>query len=139
MIEYVTAPLRCTRLYPDAALPIVAQAPHAYVFAYLKSEGGHRIKLALPTNTPRAVRTGISVQVYDDYTIMLSTPLTLAQRGVSVVNTFPGGASSELIVWLHNTGTQTEWIEHGDCVAQVTLAQFPTILVNEETTREHPP
>jgi len=113
---------------------------HAYVFAYLKSEQGHRIKLPLPTNVPRAVRTGVRIQTDDDYTITLSTPLTLVQSGVNVVNTYPVAASeSELIVWLHNTGTQTEWIEHGDCVAQVTLAQHPTLTIEETTESGAPP
>lgn len=126
--------LRCVRVAPDVILPrVIAPTRIATLYAYLRSERGHSVKLALTPGLVRIVPTGVIVTVADGYSPLLHTHLILASRGISVMNNVATTHPREIVVWLHNSGVQTEWIEHGDPIAQLLLVPTPTPIVVEDT------
>jgi|SRR5882672_10109146 len=125
--------LTCAKLYPDAKLPAVASPVCVDVYAYLKSERGHDIKILVPPGMARIIPTGITAIPEDPYSIVLCPHVMLAMNGVHVLNTLTSTNPRELVVLLHNAGTEPQWIEHGNAIAQAILVQLPTPLILESS------
>jgi dUTP pyrophosphatase len=137
-MTFTIAQLKCTRLYKDVRLPRVATEASigADVYAYLKSEQGTPIKLALPPGLTRIVPTGLVAVAEPPYSILVCSRSGLAMRSIFVTNS-PGVVDpdyrGEIKILLHNASGQPHWIEHGDRVAQIIMVPIPVPEVSEST------
>lgn len=140
--------MEVTKMHSDVKLPTLAtpQSVGADVHAYLKSETGRPIKMALGQGATRVVPTGLIIRPAPGHFIMVCSRSGLAIKSVFVTNA-PGiidpDYRGEIKVLLYNASYETQWIEHGDRIAQLveTIAYIPGIteadhdLRGDETSR----
>jgi dUTP pyrophosphatase len=135
-MQFITAELKCTKLYPDVKLPRVAteMSIGADVYAYLKSERGTPIKMAVPSGMTRMIPTGLIVVSEPPYSIIVCSRSGLANKGIVVMNA-PGIVDpdyrGEVKIILYNASTEPHWVEHGDRIAQLVLMPAPIPEISE--------
>lgn len=135
--DYPRMQLKVTKLHPDVKLPRVATSESigADVYAYLKTESGRANKLVIPRNTARLVPTGLVVLAQPPFSVLVCSRSGLAFEETLFVANAPGIVDpdfrGELKIILFNGGTENQWIEHGDRIAQLILAPIPVPEVSE--------
>ena len=136
MEHFNTAQLKCTKLADDVRLPHLATdiSIGADVYAYLKSESGHPIKMGIGSGMTRTIPTGLVVVSEPPYSILVCSRSGMSLSGLCVANA-PGVIDpdyrGELKIIVHNLGAQPYWIEHGDRIAQLILVPIPSPMVSE--------
>jgi len=127
--------IKITRLFPDAKLPRTA-TPYsigADLYAYIKSESGKELKAMIPPGSTRPIRTGIIAVAEPPFSMLVCSRSGMAKERMIFVTNSPGVIDpdyrGEILVLLHNAGVQTQWIAHGDRIAQIILvpAPFPAV------------
>lgn len=129
------AKLLVTRMYPDVKLPTTAtpMSIGADLYAYLRSEGGTKIKKVIPPGFTIMIPTGIIARAEDPFSIFVCSRSGLAAQRALFVTNSPGvidpDYTGEIKVLLHNAGHQNQWVEDGDRIAQLVLlpAPFPEV------------
>jgi dUTP pyrophosphatase len=135
--EIPHAALKITRMYPDVKMPRKAtfESIGADVYAYLKTESGRNNKLVIPPGTTRMVSTGIVALAQPPFSILVCSRSGLAAQRALFVTNSPGVIDpdyrGEIKILLHNAGVQTQWIEHGDRIAQLVLVPIPIPDISE--------
>lgn len=132
-----TAQLMITKIHPDARLPKVATAVSigADVYACIKSDKGHPLKMVIPPSMTRLIPTGIVAVAEPPFSILVASRSGLAhQRSVFVLNS-PGVIDpdyrGEIKILLHNAGGENQWVQDGDRIAQLILVPIPVPDVQE--------
>lgn len=137
MLMNPTIMLKVTKIHDDAKLPRIAtpESIGADVYAYLKSESGREIKLALPPGATRMVPTGIVALAQPPFSILVCSRSGLAAQRTVFVTNAPGVVDpdyrGEIKILLHNAGFENQWISHGDRIAQLILVPIPIPDVSE--------
>lgn len=108
------------KLLPGAITPRDEGSGILTLGAYCKSEAGHDVKLMIPRNTPRLVRTGIAVDTPPGYLSYLMSRRDAAKQGLFVVNSpLVQDLNGEIQFVLMNSGLETHYVSHGDWVAHL--------------------
>lgn len=118
---------------PDAPIPVRLRTRSAALdlMAYVLTESGRKNQAILPPHTTRPFRTGLGVLIpLTDpawYAQIVSHPI-LAARSISVADSpqiIDPDNTEEIVILLHNGGNETQYIKHGDHIAQLVLAPAP--------------
>lgn len=131
------AALKVTRLHDDVKLPrkATSESIGADVYAYLKTESGRTNKMVIPPATTRMVPTGLVALAQPPFSILVCSRSGLAAERTLFVTNSPGVVDpdyrGEIKILLHNGGTQNQWIEHGDRIAQLVLLPIPIPDISE--------
>lgn len=111
----------------------------------LRSEGGELVELpaqavyansrVIPSGSSRIIRLGFAVAVPDGYgLVVLSRSGHGAKYHVRLANCvglIDSDYRGEVMVALHNDGTDSFTIKHGDAIAQIALVPMPRIELND--------
>lgn len=133
--------LECYKLDPRVRLPTrVHQTDVGYdVYAHLLSETGAGLTRAIHQKGTTAIPTGLVVRPPDGYYVQVCSRSGLATRGLFVANA-PGIVDpdyvGEIIVLMFNGGFETQYVKHGDRIAQLVLA--PAVYAEVAELRERP-
>jgi dUTPase len=112
--------VKVRKLLPNAITPRDEGNGTLTLGAYCKSEAGHDIKLMIPRNTPRLVRTGIAVELPTGYLSYLMSRRDSAKQGLFVVNSpLVQDLNGEIQFVLMNSGLETHYVCHGDWIAHL--------------------
>lgn len=128
--------LEVYRTDPRAKLPVRAntEAIGLDIFAFLLTEGGRPSKKAIGRTETAKIPTGLILKPPSGYFIQVNSRSGLASRSVFVANA-PGiidpDYSGEIFILLHNSGYETQWIEHDHRIAQITLSPITRIHLAE--------
>lgn len=134
---FASAQLAITRIHPDAKLPRkgTEDSIGADVYAYITSATGHSLKTVIPPNTTRAIRTGIVAVAQPPFSIFVCSRSGMAKDKALFVTNAPGVIDpdyrGEVVVLLHNAGTENQWVSHEDRIAQLVLIPIPIPLIIE--------
>lgn len=118
--------LKFKRMFADVQLPRRATPGSVGwdVYAYLISETGRRSKRNIAPRTTLNMKTGLLIEPPPDHFVMVCSRSGLASHSVIVMNA-PGiidpDYRGELQALLYNGSYETQWIEHGDRIAQLFL------------------
>ena len=122
----MTAPVSVKLLDPRAKLPAYGSADAAGADLYALTDGPVEIA---PGGTA-LIRTGIAVAVPQGYVGLVYARSGLAcKRGIAPANkvgVIDADYRGEVMVYLHNHGTQPQTIEDGERVAQLVITPYLT-------------
>lgn len=106
------------KVLPDAAPPKLWSLP-----AYARSEvNGHPIKILIPHNTVKLVRTGLRLLVPEGHVAFICSRRDHAKRSLFVVNApITLDHEEEIKIVLHNGGMETYILSHGDLIANLVV------------------
>ena len=123
--------LRIRKLHADAILPQYAHGPEEDAGMDLCSVAGG----LLEPNIPQAVPTGLSIELPPGYEAQIRPRSGLAfKHAISVANspgTIDPGYRGEVKVILINLGRQAYQVNKGDRIAQMVIAQYVAVEVEE--------
>ena len=127
--------LKIKKLYPDAVLPEIKT--EGSVGYDLSAYGDYRVlrrfsreAVVVKTGVAVEIPTGYHGQIYLRSSIGKATKLRLA-NGTGIIDSDYRG---ELILLLENVGEYSEFIKHGDRIAQLVLAENVVFDVEEVKT-----
>lgn len=134
--------MQFTKLHPQVKLPTLATpgSVGADIYAYLISETGRPIKAMIPVGATKMIPTGLIGRSEPDTAIIVCSRSGLASKSIFVTNA-PGiidpDYRGEIKVLLYNGSHETQWIEHGDRIAQLVVipAIIPTIVESSSDLR----
>jgi dUTP pyrophosphatase len=119
--------IRIQRLRPDATLPEYAHGPLEDAGLDLRAVE----RVVLPPNEPRAVPTGLAIELPAGYEAQIRPRSGLAlKHAITVPNspaTIDPGYRGEIRVILLNLGLADYAIEAGDRIAQMVIARYEAI------------
>lgn len=124
--------IKFKRLHEEAKLPVWATRGSigADVFAFCLDEDRRKNKIVLPPRNTRAISTGLAIEppefFEDGWIIMVLSRSGMAMNSVFVANS-PGlidpDYRGELKVLLYNGGLETQYVSHGDRIAQLLVVR----------------
>lgn len=121
------------KLHPDATAPkrMLGAAVGYDLFAYIKQAEGRPSRAIVPPHTVKIIPTGVCCMLRLTPTtssvpyLQVTSRGSLTKRCLSVANA-PGivdpDYTGEIFVLLMNSGYETQYIAHGDRVAQLVVA-----------------
>lgn len=127
------------KLHPDAKRPqrMSVGAVGYDLFAYIKQAQGKESRAILPPHNTRPIGTGICCQIKSNnvpFYIQVVSRGSLAKRGIMVANS-PGivdpDYTGEIMVLLINSSYETQYVSHGDRIAQLLITSLATIRESE--------
>lgn len=124
--------IKFKRLEPDALLPRfwTDGSVGLDIHAYCMSSDRRPITHQVPANSTRVFKTGLAIEPPEGYVLFVCSRAGLAANAVFVTNA-PGiidpDYRGELRVLLHNAGFESQFVKHGDRIAQ--LIGFPATLL----------
>lgn len=129
------------KLHPEATIPKYQTAGSVGLdlHALLIGENQRHQKLMLPPRTVRPCPTGLAFEIecIDNplhYAQIVSRSGMTARYCLTVANA-PGiidlDYRGEIIVLLYNGGIETQWVQHGDRIAQMLIAPFTKPMITQ--------
>lgn len=132
-----SARIAITRIHAHAKLPTLGtpMSIGADVYACIRSDTGHPLKMVIPPSMTRLIPTGIVAVAEPPFSLLVASRSGLAhQRSVFVLNS-PGVIDpdyrGEIKILLHNSGGENQWISDGDRIAQLIMVPIPIPEVEE--------
>lgn len=134
--------LEVVRLFPDAQLPHLAYDESAAydLSAYMLTESGRPNNTVLAPRSTRLVSTGLALRPPPGHLVLICSRSGMAKRSIFVANA-PGVVdptyTGEIKILLYNGGHTSEYVRHGDRVAQALVVPFAAVKLKE--VNELPP
>lgn len=128
--------LETFKLHPQARLPTRAHSTDVGydVYAHMVSETGAPLTRTLHQRGVTPIHTGIVVRPPEGYFVQVCSRSGLATKGLFVANA-PGIVDpeyiGEIIVLLYNGGFETQYVKHGDRIAQLVVTPATYVEVAE--------
>lgn len=114
--------LRLRRLRDQALFPtFTSDSKGVNLYANIISDEGRPNTCLIPSHNIRPIWTGWAIEPPDGYCTMICSRQELTSQSLLVVDTASRDYNNEVVVLLHNVGFTSQWIRHGDCIAQLIM------------------